>query len=288
MYAEARRWLERMLDLANEATRVASATEGPVADVALDLRADALINLGLFASWQGDYVRSCAYLDTVAALVHEQSNSTMLARTLNVLGMSLWLSGNRERGRTVLDESLRFSLESGDPVPMVVAQRNLGIVARWEAQYERATAMLQESVIQAQRTSNRAFSLARGLSNLARVAHLQADHEQALKLLHEALVVIRGDRLAGLPLADSLDWLAAVALAQGEAVRAARLFGAAEAQWRASGAVRYAADQPAFERDFASVRARLDDKTFANAWTEGRAMNADKAIAYALDEAATD
>jgi predicted ATPase len=48
MYAEACRWLERMLDLANEATRVASATEGPVADVELDLRADALINL---AGW---------------------------------------------------------------------------------------------------------------------------------------------------------------------------------------------------------------------------------------------
>jgi hypothetical protein len=152
--------------------------------------------LGLFASWQGDYVRSCAYLDTAAALVHEQSNSTMLARTLNVLGMSLWLSGNRKRGRTVLDESLRFSLESGDPVPMVVAQRNLGSLLAGRRN-ERATAMLQESVIQAQRTSNRAFSLARGLSNLARVAHLQADHEQALKLLHEALVVI-----------ERIEWLA--------------------------------------------------------------------------------
>jgi hypothetical protein len=207
----------------------------------------------------------------------------MLARTLNVLGVSLWLSGNRERGRTVLDESLRLSLESGDPVPVVVAQRNLGIVARWEARYERANAMLRESVVQAERTSNRAFSLARGLSNLARVAHLQAEYRQALKLLCEALVVIREDRLAGLPVADTLDWLAAVALAHDDVVRAARLFGAAEAQWRASGAVRYAADQPAFERDLAAVRARLDERTFANAWTEGRAMNTDTAIAYALD-----
>jgi predicted ATPase/DNA-binding XRE family transcriptional regulator len=283
LYAEARRWLERMLDLASDATEVASATEGPVVGVALELRVDALINLGLLASWQGEYVRSCAHLDSAAALVHELGNPTVLARTLNVLGMSLWLSGSRERSRTVLDESLRISIESGDPIPVAVAQRNLGIVARWEAHYERANAMLRESVVQAQRTSNRAFSVARSLSNLARVAHLQADHQQALKLLHEALAVIREDRLAGLPLADSLDWLAAVALAQDDVVRAARLFGAAEAQWRASGAVRYAAEQPAFERDLASVRARLDEHTFATAWSEGRAMNAEMAVAYALD-----
>jgi predicted ATPase len=284
MYAEARRWLERMLDLANEATEVASATEGSVGDVLFELRADALINLGLFASWQGEYVGSCAYLEAASALVHDRGNPTLLARTLNVFGVSLWLSGNRERSRTALDESLRISLESGDPVPVTVAQRNLGIVARWEGRYERANAMLRESLVQAQRTSNRAFSLARALSNLARVAHVQADHQQAHKLLHEALLVIRDDRLAGLPLADSLDWLAAVAAAQGDTVRAARLFGAAEAQWRASGAVRYAADQPAFERDLASVRARLDEHTFANAWTEGRAMNAYIAVAYALDD----
>jgi non-specific serine/threonine protein kinase len=227
MYAEARRWLERMLDLANEATGVASAMEGPLGDVALELRADALMNLGLLASWQGEYVQSCAYLETAATLVRERDNPTLLARTLNVLGVSLWLSGNRERSRIVLDESLRISLETGDPIPVAVAQRNLGIVARWEAQYDRANAMLRESVVRAQQTSNRAFSVARSLSNLARVAYLQGDHQQALKLLDETLLLIREDRLAGLPLADSLDWLAAVALAQDDVVRAARLFGAA-------------------------------------------------------------
>jgi len=32
----------------------------------------------------------------------------------------------------------------------------------------------------------------------------------------------------------------------------------------------------------ARVRAQLDEDTFASAWTEGRALNANKAVAYAL------
>jgi hypothetical protein len=161
MYVEACRWLERMIELANETTEVASVTEGPVDDGALELRADASINLGLFASWQGECVRSCAHLETATVLVHERGNAGVLARTLNFLRVSQWLSANRDRSRTVPGESLRITLEPGDPAPVVVAQRNLGIVARWEAQYERVNAMLQKSVVQARRTPNRAFSLAR-------------------------------------------------------------------------------------------------------------------------------
>ena len=51
-----------------------------------------------------------------------------------------------------------------------------------------------------------------------------------------------------------------------------------------SGAVRYAPDQHVYERDVASVRARLDEGAFEAAWAQGRLMNAREAIAYALQE----
>jgi tetratricopeptide (TPR) repeat protein len=188
-----------------------------------------------------------------------------------------------------LDESLRISRELSDEALVVLALRQLGIVARWQAQYERADALLRESAEKAhQLNPHRGFQLARSLSNLGRVAYLQGHYEQARILLCQALDVTRESRLGGQPLADGLDWLAAVEGAEGEVTRAARLFGAAEAQWRASGAVRYAPDQPVYERDVASVRAKLDEDAFEAAWAEGMAMNAQEAIAYAMEETRPD
>ena len=90
-------------------------------------------------------------------------------------------------------------------------------------------------------------------------------------------------RLGGHSLAECLDWLAAVESAAGSSVRAARLFGAAEAQWLGCGALRYAPERQAYEDDVATVRAQLDADTFAAAWAEGHALRADEAIAFALD-----
>jgi predicted ATPase/DNA-binding XRE family transcriptional regulator len=282
LYVEGRRWVEQMLDLANEMTPAAGAAEGSVASASVELRADALIIVGIFASWQGDHVRSCAFLEAGEALARETDNTATRAAALAGLGLSLWLAGDQERSATVLNESLRLSLEVGNPTLVANAQRQLGIVARWEAQYEQAAALLHKSVAQA--TANRGFSLARSLSNLGRVAYFQQDHQQASTLLGQAFEVVREARLGGWPLADSLDWLAAIAVAQGDTIRAARLFGAAEAQWRASGAVRYAPDQPVYERDVTNGRTKLDKDTFEAAWAEGRLMSAQEAIAYALEE----
>jgi predicted ATPase/DNA-binding XRE family transcriptional regulator len=282
LYAEARRWMERMLDLANDMTMAAGVAEGTVAGVSVELRADALIMVGMLASWQGDHAQSCELLEAGAALARELDDSVMLAGALAVLGLSLWLAGAQEQSATVLNESLRLSLEVGNPNLVAGALRQLGIVARWQARNEQAAALLQKSVAQA--TVNRGFSLARSLSNLGRVAYFQNDYEQAWTHLCQAFEVIREARLGGWPLGDSLDWLAAVAVAQGDAVRAARLFGAAEAQWRASGAIRYAPDEFSYERDVASVRARLNEDAFEAARAEGSAMNAQEAIAYALDK----
>jgi non-specific serine/threonine protein kinase len=282
LYVEGRRWVERMLDLANDVTAAAGVAEGSVAGVSLELRADALIIVGNLAAWQGDYAQSCAFFEAAEALARATYSTATRAASLAGLGLYLWLAGDHERSATVLNESLRTSLEVGNPTLVANAQRQLAIVARWQAQYEQAAALLHKSVAHA--AANRGFSLARSLSNLGRVLYFQHEYEQAQTLLSQAFEVIREARLGGWPLADSLDWLAAVAVAEGDAIRAARLFGAAEAQWRGSGAVRYAPDQPIYEGEVASARSQLDEYVFEAAWGEGRAMNAEQAITYALED----
>jgi hypothetical protein len=57
--------------------------------------------------------------------------------------------------------------------------------------------------------------------------------------------------------------------ATGEPLSAAKLFGAADSLWLASGSKRYPFDDVAFARDLRGVQAQLDDATFASAVGEG-------------------
>jgi hypothetical protein len=78
--------------------------------------------------------------------------------------------------------------------------------------------------------------------------------------------------------------MAAVAAERGEPERAARLFGAAEAQRETLGSARPPADQPGYDAGVASARGMLDAEAFAAAWAEGSALTLEQAIDAALNE----
>src|SRR5215212_12250578 len=82
----------------------------------------------------------------------------------------------------------------------------------------------------------------------------------------------------------SLEGLACVAGAEGEAVRAARLFGAAEALMEAIGYRLVPQENAILEPYRASVRSRLGEVASEKAVAEGGAMGLDQATAYALSE----
>jgi hypothetical protein len=69
----------------------------------------------------------------------------------------------------------------------------------------------------------------------------------------------------------------------GQPVRAARLFGAAEGLRARIGAIGQPIERAVYADSVASVRTQLNQKTFAAAWAEGRAMTLEQAIAYALE-----
>ena len=113
---------------------------------------------------------------------------------------------------------------------------------------------------------------------------LQGDVAEAKLLFREALSVLRAERLAGHTLADCLDWIAALAGAEHRPREAAVLFGAADAQWQASGAVRYRPERATYLAELANIQATLAEDEFAAAWSEGRAFSRERAIAYALEQ----
>lgn len=82
-----------------------------------------------------------------------------------------------------------------------------------------------------------------------------------------------------------MEGLAEVALTHGQPARAARLWGAAEAQRESIGLPLSSFDRshPDYESMVATARGRLDEAAWKTAWSEGRQMTPEEAIEYALE-----
>ena len=86
--------------------------------------------------------------------------------------------------------------------------------------------------------------------------------------------------------ANQLESFGFVALARGAGVRAARLFGAAEALREVSEARMTAIEREEYDAQIARLRREFDDGVLGPAWTAGRGMTSDEAVAFALSQSA--
>jgi DNA-binding CsgD family transcriptional regulator len=112
---------------------------------------------------------------------------------------------------------------------------------------------------------------------------MSGDLERAEALHKESLVLSKelGGSLSPFLI---LEGLACDAEAEGEALRAARLFGAAEALREAMGLTLEPAMRPLEEPYLLGARSQLEENEWTEAWREGRAMSMEATIEYALME----
>jgi len=267
-------WVEAMLDLADR-------TQDAVPPA---LRAQALMFGGVFARIQGELGTALRLLETCVAIWRTLDDDLGLAQGLANLGANQLYTGEFEQADEALTESLALARGAGEPFTICLVLNQLGTLAYLRGQHERATEFLHESLTLGrtlERPGDRGHVVGRALVLSGRALYEQGRFEEALVFFTHAL---SGEApMVGLTLGQVLDWTAALFGATGEPLRAARLFGAAEGQWLASGAPRYTWN-PAYERDLHAVRVQLDDEAFAEALAQGRAMTADQAIAHALRE----
>ena len=161
---------------------------------------------------------------------------------------------------------------------------NWGWTSLLQGDHQRATALTEEAVELA-RERRRGFMglLPRALDTLGWAALLGGELRRAKAQFEENLTLSKelGDKAT---LSMSLEGLACVAGAEGEALRAGRLFGAAEALMEAIGYRLVPREIAMLEPYRASVRPRLGEKAWGEALAQGRAMGLDQATAYALSE----
>lgn len=198
-----------------------------------------------------------------------------IARALSNLATNLFLANDFDQAGGVQNEAVAEARAGGQPFTVSLALNDLGRLSQLQGKYEDAAMVLRESIAAArtvERGSDRAFLLAVALGYLGRALSQQ-----------------RESSFGGAMVGQRLDWLAATLGAIGEPVRAATLFGAADATWqgrrpRPPSGFRHPFDDVDREGDLHAVQAQLDEQTFAKAWARGRSMTTPEVIAYALGE----
>ena len=251
---EGRKWLEATLARDNRAPVVAriKALEAlfwlafdqwdhdraeAIAREATELSAEAEIEDSLAASlriisagplWvRGDYERGKELLEESLEISRQAGDRILIAEALIQLAGTAWGTGDTERGKEIYEEGIVVCREAGYTFRLSDFLFSLGYQLLLEGDYERGAALNEEAVTIC-REHGYKRSLNFALDNLGWAALLRGDHTRAKTFYEESLAVSK--ELGDKACAsESLDGLACVAGAEGEAGRAARLFGAAEA-----------------------------------------------------------
>ncbi len=263
---EGRRWFE--MAMASRPTMAPS------------LRAQALEGLAEMALEQGERGPAENLFEESLALGRSLQDKAGIAASLRGLAeVALW-RGDHKRAALLCEESVALRRETGNEQGLATSLNISGLVEIQRGNYELAQALLEEGLAVA-REAEDGWTIAVHLDNLGWARLGQGDHERAAWSFRESLRLYSelGERWLA---ADCLDGLARVAGAQADPVRAARLWGAAEALSESIGATTAPMDQAAYERHSSAARTRLGEAAFAAAWSEGRAMDLEEAVAEAL------
>ena len=243
--------------------------------------ASALVKLGNAATETGNYRTASKSLEEALAIWRDVDDKHGTARALISLGWAALRAGNHALANGRLEEALALSRELGDARSMGFELSGLGEVALRQGDYPRARLLMEESLELRRRLGNK-WGVGVSLGMLGWVAMRERDWDRAIGRLAESLEVRQeiGDKGGS---AWCIERLAGVAMAQGHAERAVRLFGAAAALRASIGSVIDPADQPNYEKNRNSLRAKLGRERFKVLWEEGFALTLEQAVAYALE-----
>jgi predicted ATPase/class 3 adenylate cyclase len=305
---ELRTWLGHVLAMSQDLTKQARAA-------ALRMAAD-LESL----SMGGDSAQARKLADEAVALYRELGDQADLAWALVFAGRIARNRGDYAHAAILEEEALRLYQEQNKPQETILTLLSLGDVAldqgdvtgaadrfqhaRTLAQEQQntwvigwaliclgRTAYAQNDSIRAQALLEQGRALFRNLGEqsgaamalfeLGRTAHRQGDAMRAAALFAETLLPFQRTG-CWRDLAYALAGLAEIAGERRQPERAARLLGAAEALREAIGHPLPPIMREEYDSAVAAARTQMDEDAFAAAWSAGRALSLEQAIAEAL------
>jgi predicted ATPase/DNA-binding CsgD family transcriptional regulator len=270
-FAEGRRWMEEAL--AKDGVMSAS------------LRARTLFVAGTMACGQGDHRSAEPLLEESAALFREVGDRRGVAYALGSAAVLAITQERYGRGIAYSEEATDLFLEVGDEwgaAPMLGCSA-VGWLNRGD--HRRAKDLAERGLALCRATGDK-HGTSIALCTLAGVAQAERDHKRARDLFEEGLTV-SAELGNEADVVHCLEGLASIAGAEDTIVRAARLWGAAEALLEKIEAVYTYVPDRSLHRSRVTARSLIEEAAWEAAWAEGRTMSPEQAIAYALDHSAT-
>jgi predicted ATPase/class 3 adenylate cyclase len=308
-YSEGRRWLEETLDAGGrgsiESRAMALAGVGALARDQGELdRAEAasveglellahktaerseaklylLLSLGLVAVEREEHGRAAQLFEERLALSREIGHDLGLATSLMSLATVTHKQGDLERATALYEEGIDLFKERGDRHGLAMSLGNLGLVMYSRGDLGRAAELTEQSVSLLRELGAEAHT-AVGLCNLGWIALLQNDLGKASDLFEESLRLASSTGMDPVVL-TALEGFACVTGAQGEARRAARLWGAAQALQEAKGIPRDTDWLTEADTIISDVRSGMGEEAWEEALGEGKVMTIEDAVSYALE-----
>jgi predicted ATPase/DNA-binding CsgD family transcriptional regulator len=271
--SEGREWLEKGLARSDAAPAF--------------LQAKALNEAGFLATFQLD-TRATAMLEKALALYKELEDRTGQATSLNYLMYTMWLPANLGRVPALREEAL--ALLEGSPEDQRATAHlrlTLGMIAFLESDPGQVEAQMREALALFRKKGD-LVNVTKCLSMLGLVALGRGDAEGAARPYVEFLQLSRLLK-SELGAAFALIGAAGIAVLRDQPARAARLFGAAEAVRKTIGHPNPPLKQLNYDYEdyIAATYKALGETAFEAAFAEGRAMSAEQAIDFALEEPKT-
>ena len=238
------------------------------------------------AAWvtlrQNDLLHGIDYARESLKMAEELNDPQVVAEAMRSLGVVEIFAGNYAEATTYFEKVAALYQALGNDHGAFLAIGNLALSLFYQGKVEDAIALLakyMDSVVSLGNQDRIAwFHFALGLFKL-----VHGDVEMALPNLKSGLSLFHQIKEINFT-AVCMMAVAFLASARGNAVRAARLFGAGEAIHESIGTVLDPTAQSLRGAYVDKTRAMLDESAFASAWAEGRAMSLDEAVVYALDD----
>ncbi|HKO73861.1 MAG TPA: tetratricopeptide repeat protein [Gaiellaceae bacterium] len=255
-------------------TELLAATEGAPEE----LRAGPLYALGVLLDQRGEPQQAAELVERSLAIFREQGDRERVGTALNSLGSIRRVLGDFDAARSLLEESLAIRRELGDQTRMASSLSNLGIVAFEQGDLDDAEARFVEA-LELDRAHGNEWGAGAALDNLSAVAIEREQYERAPELNREMLSLAErvGDQEL---IAFGLEKAAVLAAAAGDAARAGRLAGAADAVREAMGIDRSDFDRGWLDRHLSPVAG----EEFEAGRIEGRALATGEALLEAMEQ----
>jgi tetratricopeptide (TPR) repeat protein len=220
---------------------------------------------------QGEYDEAWELLEQSLLLYRALGDKERLGWVLYLQARLLFLSGrDPATARSLTQQSLTLLQEIDNPWSRAYPLVLLGQLSLQQDEQTQARELFEEGRSAFKEAGDHA-GMAEALIGLASVATMQGDCVAAHDLYLESFPILQRIPYQEL-IPPCLEGLATVAAAQGEPLRAAQLWGAAEALREALGAPMPPVYRPSHEQAAAKAHTQAGDVAFVSAWAEGRAI----------------